>query len=108
MTDLCRIIAVMLGRLRLTVDEAIDNYEQIWTAMEARLSRLDRLSPTRKAKIANTKSLDEALKEIIKQNEHSRTDLYMDEARQICFPSLPSRRSILNGGFVSDDLMCRT
>lgn len=76
--------------------------------MGTRPSRRDRLSPSRKSKIAHTKSLDRALKDIIKQSERSSSDLYMDEGRGKRFPPLLSRRPTVYGDFSSDDLMCRT
>jgi hypothetical protein len=56
---------VMLGRLRLTVDEAIQSYKKMWTGL-ARQSISHVRLPRGKGKASNIKSLEEALSEVLK------------------------------------------
>ena len=62
---LIRIMAVMLGRLRMGVDEVICNFERIWVTMAATMSRYDRISPFGRAKKSNSDSLDRSLEGIL-------------------------------------------
>jgi hypothetical protein len=99
-----RIIAVMVGRLRMSIDQTIENFEHIWQTMGATLSRYDRVIPFRKAKASNTRGFDRAFQQLLSKRKRQ-----FDE----CFPLRLSLDTIfgtdaLSDDFASDPELCKT
>lgn len=62
------IIAVLLGRFRLTVAEAIENFKSIWRHMAAETTLAQKALPGWKNKAASSRHLDEAFTQVIETN----------------------------------------
>lgn len=67
----------MLGRLRFSAKQAIEDYQSIWKNVALQVSRRERLSPSRKkAKEASTRRLVTALGKML-HNRQERTKSYV-------------------------------
>lgn len=68
-SNLClSIIAVLLGRLRLSIGEAIENFKIIWRHMAAGTTLAQKTVPGWKNKNANSRHLNEAFTDIVTNN----------------------------------------
>ncbi|KAF1982247.1 FabD/lysophospholipase-like protein, partial [Aulographum hederae CBS 113979] len=90
------LIAVMLGRLHLTVDQAIANYKRMWTTFTEETSTYSLLSPLKSPKAQNTVGLSKALDKILESK------VMQDIQRK------GREESSRGGSFASDSKMCRT
>ena len=100
------IIAIMLGRLRLTVDDSIGAFRRIWDKLSANTSMLERVIPLRRAKSSNSETLERALKmmvddrtkliDLIIKNYYLNGDLSI------------SHREYQTREFASDPELCKT
>lgn len=59
-----RLVAVMLGRLRLNVDQAINNMKRIWQSMAMERNTHRKILNTN-SKMANSNGMETAIKEIL-------------------------------------------
>lgn len=95
----------MVGRLRLSADQAIRNFERIWMVMGASLSRADKVLPFRKAKDSNSRGLDLALEQILNEREER---LYLEFQLQVSNLDFGIGKDAVSDGFASDPELCKT
>lgn len=100
-----RIIAVMFGRLRLNVDQAIRNFERIWLTMAATMSRYDRIMPFRKAKISNSLSLDRAFDDLLTERRERLNESFQFHISNFDFAI---GKGAVSDEFESDSELCKT
>lgn len=67
-----RIIAVLLGRLRCSVPEAMEYYGRMWKAMASRIPPVDRVLPGNKIREDCSMGMDHALEEILNDQREIR------------------------------------
>jgi hypothetical protein len=100
-----RIIAVMLGRLRMSVDQAIRDFKQIWITMAATMSRIDRIIPLRKAKKSNSSSLDRAFADLLSERKERLNEFFQLHVANTDFTFGPEA---ISDEFASDPELCKT
>lgn len=100
-----RIMAVMFGRLRLSVDQSIRSFETIWRTMGSNMSGYERVLPFRRAKNSNSMSFDRAFQEVL--NDRRRE---LDEVFKLYKNSfdVAMGRDAVSDDFASDPELCKT
>ena len=85
LTDMIRLIAIMLGRLEMDVDECISTYSELMKAVfEAKSSRFPiSLSGRTKARF-DSNQLKNAIEQVIAHHDASKTDLFNDGGPRGC------------------------
>ena len=108
--NLYSVIAIMLGRLRFSVGQAIEDYQTIWRNTALQLSRRDRLSPSRKkAKEASTSRLGEALDKMLRNRQERMKEyigFFLDNSRNNV--SHPEHSGEDQDTLCSDQERCKT
>ena len=84
-TDMNRLIAIMLGRLEMDVDECISAYSELMKAVfKAKSSRFPvSLNGRTKARFDSNR-LKNVIEQVIARHDVSKTDLFNDEGLRGC------------------------